>query len=914
MTQGTWGSDESTLRDVGSESDQTPVQGAHATPSRAGAGPPLASLIGQRCGPYQIVREIGRGGMGTVYLAGRVDDEFKQRVALKVLRTGMEAEEILRRFRHERQILASLDHPNIARLLDGGSTANGEPYLVMDYVEGIPLDQFCDSNRLSIPERIELFRQLCAAVHYVHQNLIVHRDLKPGNVMVRSDRVVKLLDFGIAKILKPEMMASVADATRANELLMTPGYASPEQARGEPITTASDVYSLGVILYELLTGQRPYRPKTNSVFEIVRAICEDEPLKPSTVVTRIDKAENKSGPETTSIELLSRQRGTVPEKLKVRLKGDLDNILLKALRKEPQRRYASVEQFSADLDRQLRNLPVLAHEDSQWYRMQKFVQRNTVAVIAAAVTVIALLAGIVATTIEARIAQRERVRAEARFQDVRHLASTLMFDVNGLIENLPGSVPARSLIAKTGTQYFDSLAKEAQDDPSLQQDLAEGYLKVGEAQGNPFGANLGHTAEAVESFQKALTVSTALVAQKPHDIKALRLLARSHLALADVLGFSSKIQEAYDHSKKGIEAYQAVLNMQPGDPESSLNLSGAYERLADVEGGAEGIDLGKKNEALADYETSLSLIPQLPPSSPLAARAMRSRGVMVEKIGRMHRDLGNLVEAEADFQQAIDLDTQLVALNPLNQRSLELLSSAIESLGFTQWNLGKKDAAKATLERSTAMGEQALKADPNDAHAAENAMVGEKNMGDFFYYALQYPDALRCYRRVGELLEAQAAADPNNLMPRERLAVNDTYLADVLIHLNQQAEGRRLEMAGLALSKQLADRPDATYHQLYNYAWLATSANPEDLNDYAGALPYIQRAVAMDGGKDSFSLMVLADAYTGLHDYTHAIEVLEKADTLFPPVAAGSPVPRQQRLIRERLADCRAKLAKTAAK
>jgi eukaryotic-like serine/threonine-protein kinase len=894
--------DESTLRDSSLTSDPAP---ADRSPGKSPSIEPQSSFIGQRCGPYQIVREIGRGGMGAVYLAGRVDDEFKQRVALKVLRTGINAEEVLRRFRHERQILATLDHPNIARLLDGGSTASGEPYLVMDYVEGTPLDQFCDNNRLSIPERIELFRQLCAAVQYVHQNLIVHRDLKPGNILVRADRVVKLLDFGIAKILKPDMMASVADATRANELLMTPAYASPEQARGEPITTVSDVYSLGIVLYELLTGQRPYRPRTDSALEIVRSICEDEPPRPSTIVTRIDKPGQPAG------QVEARKRGTDPEKLKLRLKGDLDNILLKALRKEPQRRYASVEQFSADLERHLHNLPVLAHDDSRWYRAQKFIQRNRIAVVAAGVTTIALLTGIVATTMEARIASRERARAESRFQDVRKLASTMMFDVNDLIQNLPGSTPARSLIATTGTQYFDSLAREAQGDASLQQELVEGYLRVGDVEGDPFGSNLGHTREAIDSFRKALAIATTLTAQQPRDIKARQLLARSHLALADVLAFGGKVDEAYEHAGKAVEAYQVVNDAQPGDEKSQLDLSGAYERRGDIVGGAQSINLGKTTEALADYEKSLSLVPQIPASNPLGSRAARVRAVMLSKIGRVQGRMGHWAVAESDYQQALALATQLTAADPLNQRSIELVSGILNQLGFAQESLSELPAAQASFQRAAEFNEAALRADPNNSHAGENVMVTQKNLGDLYFHALQkMPEALRCYRRVGELLEAQAAADPNNLVPREHLAVNDTCIASTLIRMNQPAEARRQAMAGLALSKQLADRPAATYDQLYNYAWLATSVEPTDLEDAAGALPYIQRAVAMDNGTDPLSLIVLADAYAGTGNYAQAVTTLEKADALFPTTSTGKAASRQQEMIRERLATYRPQLAK----
>ncbi len=339
---------------------------------------------------------MGAAAWARFILAARADDQYKKRVALKILRVDMNAQEVLSRFRHERQILASFDHPNIAGLFDGGSTPNGEPYFVMDYVEGTPIDQYCDSHSLTVAERITLFRQVCSAVQYVHQNLIVHRDLKPSNILVTPEGVPKLLDFGIAKILKPEMMATMVNATRAEDRVMTPAYASPEQVRGEPITTASDIYSLGVVLFEIFTGRRPYRVKSNTAHELARVICDEEPDKPSTAITKTDRGAAQT---SARVEELSRKRSTEPDRLERRLKGDLDNILLKAMRKEPQRRYASVEQFSEDLHRHLANLPVSAHEDSLGYRTEKFVRRNIIPVTAGAIAVLSLLVGLIVTTI-----------------------------------------------------------------------------------------------------------------------------------------------------------------------------------------------------------------------------------------------------------------------------------------------------------------------------------------------------------------------------------------------------------------------------------------------------------------------------------------------------------------------------------
>ena len=351
--------------------------------------------IGRLIDSYKLVRLLDRGGMGTVYLAERED--FEKRVALKLIRRGLDLDEVLvRRFHNERQILARLEHPNIARLLDGG-TADRLPYFVMEYVEGEPIDRFCEARKLSVDECLELFRKVCSAVHFAHQNLVIHRDLKPGNILITADGTPKLLDFGIAKLLD-DGLAAQAVATETGLALMTPRYASPEQIRLEPITTASDVYALGVVLYELLTGLDPYDVDTARRDEIARAICEQEPDKPSTAV-------RKRGAEGA----------TDPGQLRRRLSGDLDSIVLKALRKEPHERYNSAEQLSEDIRRHLTGQPVAARVGSLGYHAGKFVRRNRLSLAVAAV--IFLLVSVSAVlwrqaVRERELGERERLGAD----------------------------------------------------------------------------------------------------------------------------------------------------------------------------------------------------------------------------------------------------------------------------------------------------------------------------------------------------------------------------------------------------------------------------------------------------------------------------------------------------------------------
>jgi len=416
---------------------------------------PAKEGVGRRIGPYRVLREIGHGGMGSVYLAARADDAYQKFVAIKLIRRGLDSD-IVRRFHTERQILATLDHPNIARLLDAGSTDDGLPYFVMEYIEGSPIDQYCDQHDLNITERLKLFQGVCMAVRYAHQNLVIHRDIKPGNVLVTKDGVPRLLDFGIAKLLGPGT-APDQSLTRIHPL--TPQYASPEQVRGQVVTTASDVYSLGVLLYVLITGQSPYRGAMSSPAEVERTICEEEPQRPSVAVLN-KKALRKPDEEVTPISI-SRTRESTPQKLRRRLQGDLDNIALKALRKEPQRRYASAEQFSEDIRRHLENLPVIARRDTPAYVAAKFVARHHTGVAAGGLVLLALVAGMIGTSWQARVAQAERARAEQQFNDVRKLATSFLFEFNNSIQNLPGATPARKLLVQRALEYLTKLAQQS---------------------------------------------------------------------------------------------------------------------------------------------------------------------------------------------------------------------------------------------------------------------------------------------------------------------------------------------------------------------------------------------------------------------------------------------------------------------
>jgi serine/threonine protein kinase len=851
--------------------------------------PQAAPRAGRRIGVYQIVEEIGQGGMGEVYRAVRADGQFTKEVAVKLVRGGFDSKFVVERFRTERQILATLDHPNIAHLLDGGTTDDGIPYLVMELIEGDRIDHYCDDRKLSITERLKLFRHVCAAVQYAHQRLVIHRDIKPSNVLVTKDGVPKLLDFGIAKIFDPTA-ADGGETTIGRP--MTPEYASPEQIRGEPITTASDVYSLGVVLYQLLTGRSPYPGETRSTLDLARAVCDTDPGRPSTVVLKPQPARNADQSAPVTPEDVSTSREGSPARLRRRLEGDLDNIVLKALRKEPQRRYASVEQFAEDIRRHLDGLPVSAVKDSFRYRTGKFVRRNRLGIAAASLVALSLAAGIGATVRQAHIAQRqaeiaraERARAEKRFNDVRKLANSLIFEIHDSIQSLPGATPSRKLLLDRAVEYLDKLAQDSGGDVDLQRELAWGYHRLATVQGDTTQSNLGQVRAAELSNRKAMALFEAVVKANPHNVTDQLNLAMAYRwrAFFDVYETSGRaeigraitvtdplmqtdgsnldvkneraqeymilaeIQDAMGDRLQAIESYrkvrdlrQEVLRAKPDYPGMRQGVAKVTVLLAHQIGrfGSRDEALPLMNMGIADFEALVKATAGDP-------GLIRELSAAEGRRGDVELMQGDIAAARADIHRSRQRIERLAQLDPENK----MLQSDLWVSEFLDGRAlvvaGRKTEALPELQHAFQNYQSLhLEADVGPGPEAMQAWIGEAQAGTH-----NLTEALKNYEKAAAgLSEDQANFDD----ARCDLAMVETKIGAVLARMDKLQEAsaeykKALDTANLSFSLEHMDIP----------AFYAAAAAYRGLGDIAlaqarGTVDPAQRSALLKKARESY--------------------------------------------------------------
>jgi eukaryotic-like serine/threonine-protein kinase len=776
-------------------------------------------LPGVQLGAYRLGKEMGRGGMGVVFEATRADGSFEKRVAIKILRHDHLDNLFVRRFEDERRILAQLDHPHIASILDAGTTATGDPHFVMEFVDGIPITAYCKLHHLSVARRLDLFLQICDAVEHAHRHLTVHRDLKPSNILVTEAGAVKLLDFGIAKLLDPDL-SSAAETVA----LLTPEYASPEQIRNQPITTSTDIFALGILLYEILTGEHPFRKKGQLAHEVMRTIVEDDPPPP-------------------------------------RLGSELDAILLTALQKQPSWRYPSVAQLADDIGRFKRGWPVVARGNGAAYRLGKFARRQWLPLTAAALLIAVLLAGIFATRRQAQVAEQaraiadeqksiaeqnqkiadqqrrlaetrtleaesERAKAQDRYRQVRTLAASLLFDLHDGIRDLAGASTARRLIVTKAQQQLQLLSAGSENDPEIQRDLAAAYERMGELRVDPAQPAKVNAAAALDAYRRAVAIRRKIEAQPPSHPEDRRDLALSLAKLGDGEVMAADMDKA-------LAAYQEswIIAKSQGD---ARTLGTVDDRRCIA-----FLTAGNTAKALDSCQEGIAILDPLAKSAPGDTGIQRLIATTEASYANALRLARKPLDAAQQARLALASFDRLEALAPSNAEYRRLASSTGTILALSLAAIGDNAGSQAAFRTSVASMQIAIEIDPAD---------------------------------LGSPL---------------RLAVTLLAFSKRLQQIGDSASAHQTAQDALALLERATQKPSASAVEWNEYANALLKVEQPDLAQPAKALHLAQNAVAATHRTNPFFLDTLAWAYYRSGEATKAAETEREALNLLPAGATG---------------------------
>lgn len=795
-------------------------------------------FVGQRLGAYVLEEQIGRGGMGLVFRASRSDDQYRKQVAIKIMAPSLAAQALRARFVREKQILAQLEHPYICGLIDAGMTSTGLPYIVMDLVQGVPLLAHCERRRPGLEARLHLFVKICAAVHHAHQNLVLHRDLKPGNILVDDSGIPKLLDFGIAKLLG-DPGDGEETLTQTGIHLMTPDYASPEQIRGGAVNVASDVYSLGIILYEMLTGRKPYPTEGANIAAVLEAVLERDPVRPSlsagrplrTVATGVDAGAAQA------------------------LRGDLDAIILKAIDKDPPRRYPSVQALAEDLQRFLDGKAVRARPATAAYIAGKFVRKNPWLTAAASLAVLALGLGTVTTLWQARIAieqarmvaeQRERAEALARreteqrklaevqraraeeerdranrlFQDLRKLANSLVFEFHDAIVDLPGATRAREALARRGVEYLNALASQTKDDPALQAELAAAYGKVGDVQGSFFAGNKGDWRGALESHRKARSLLDGLLQAHPAREGVRRDLAVSWLRSGDVHVKAGQAKEAVRAYQRAIATFQPILASR--DTTTLRAIAMTHSRLCTALPPTGDAKLG-----LQHCQAALAQSAKLVQRPGAQFEDFSLRAMQLAAMAEYLRFANRTAEAIPYYRDSLSLMERLVAEQPNSTNLLMNLAGAIAGQSFA------------------------------------------------LMYARPSGETVADLNRALGLLRRLASMDALDVRVRKNYAFLAQRQAQFELKARNEENARRLTAESLDIQKRLAVDLNSSPDDWNDYADGLVECKIPELKNPSEALAFARRAVEASNGQNVLFLHTLAWANFEAGNREEAIRIAE---------------------------------------
>jgi non-specific serine/threonine protein kinase/serine/threonine-protein kinase len=721
------------------------------------------SNAGDRIGAYRLVEMIGSGGMGDVYKAVRDDDVYRAEVAIKLMRADVRNPLAEQRFKSERQILAALDHRNIARLLDGGTTARGLPYVVMELVAGVPIDQFCDSKAFDAQARVQLFLQVCAAVSFAHQHLVVHRDLKPNNILVTADGSVKLLDFGVAKLLESDPLTGEAsDETRTQLRAMTLEYASPEQVSGGKVTTASDVYSLGVVLYRLLTGQSPYRVRGNDAARIAEILGDTTPTRPSAV---------------------TRDRRVID--------ADLDHILLMALRKEPAKRYSSVEQLANDLRNHLTGLPVAARRLTFGYRAGKFVKRNKATLAAGILVCVSLATGLGLALREARIAEAQRALAQRHFDSMRKLSNALLTNVFDEMDTMPGGMKARTALAKTAQQYLDELTRESSGDHELQVELATAWRKLADTQGGQTSPNGGDSARALQSYDKSIALLERVVSEDPSQQRARVGLVKSLILRTRVMLLSQKAQSALEPARRAQQIAESITGFD-SDYQRLEVLNAVYYLLADIL-----VPMNQPAEAMSLYEKMIAVCESYAAAHPddldglkLLRNAYHNSAIAIDPRLTPAQSSDRTIEL---MRKSLAVTDRLLAKEPGSVEHTTRLAEQLSAVGTAYFGAGHSEDAIAFYRRAEPVLAKAAK-ETADARARLVYAMNEAELACALAKSGETAAAAPPFADAERVLHELLQRDPDNLYSRHSLAQLEIYRGEMFARLADKAQDQRTRL------------------------------------------------------------------------------------------------------------------------
>jgi len=765
-------------------------------------------------------------------------------VAIKMIRKGLDSAELVQRFRVERQILATLNHPNIGAILDGGETKEGRPFIVMEYVEGQPITLASEGRGLSIRQRIELFRSLCSAVHYAHQKQIIHRDIKPSNVMVTPEGLVKLIDFGTSKPLEPQLVLKDDTPTQSSFRMMTPDYASPEQLQGKQLTTATDVYSLGVLLFELLTGSRPYTLRSLSPAAAERVLLAGESRKPS------------SAPD-----LSSRSRKE--------LAGDLDRIVTTALNHDPAQRYRSVQHLEEDLLRHLQGKPIAARNASPIYTLRKLVQRNKTVMFTAFAMIVLLSTFLLIYSSQSR-------KADRRVTEVRTLADSAISDMTDKLQHSSASTKTQAALFHRALTYLDELRRSTGEDPRLLIELSRAYVRVGDLEGSPFVANLGNSETAIASYQKAWDAASEAHARMPGDDSTAALI-EAYQRLGGIEAFLGNLHEARDHYQQGLSWAQAFWQKKPYDPARKRLLARNYAGMADV-------DLRSLNpdQALQSLSAAFQIFGDSPSGDEDHDRMLI--GLYLDRAG-MFNELGRQPQALEDNRKAVTLAEALVQRYPYSVQARRSLFVAYQQAvlplaGRDALNVGDSAQAQVYARKALAIAQMLVGLDRGNVQAQYDLAIAYTDMGDSFRLTnfemagAWYQKSISLTKKLAPLYGAGA---------RHWLAIMDEGLAEVLEKKEQAPERLRLLLEANLIRLELAETsPHGRLHLMRSYCKLSDAelavANIAKARQYAdAALPFLGEFAVT-----SPSLLVLRDVgfcFESEAELQHRVAT----DQLYPP-------------------------------